>query len=314
MGTLRRRNNKWHVQIRRKHYPSQTSTFNNKLAALRWVRNTEVKLEQNDVGLLRKDYPRLKSLIERYINTVSVKKRGYTAEKYHLKSLIRNKIARLPINLVTSQRLAEYRDERADKVEPSTLLRELNIIQHLFNIAIKEWGFAISNPCKMIAKPNGIKKRKRRLSNEEYNFLVKGNYPQQTLRNIIELAIETAMRRGEILNIKPEHIKEQTLLIPETKNGNPRTIPLTKRALYILENAQLPFPMSANAVRLAWDKLKKKGNIKDLHFHDLRHEAISRFFEKGLSIPEVALISGHKDVRMLFRYTHLKAEDIIEKL
>ena len=122
------------------------------------------------------------------------------------------------------------------------------------------------------------------------------------------------MRRGEILNIKQEHINEQTLLIPVTRNGHPRTIPLTKRALYILENTQLPFPMSANAVRLAWDRLKKKGNIKDLHFHDLRHEAISRLFEKGLSIPEVALISGHKDVRMLFRYTHLKAEDILRKL
>ena len=152
------------------------------------------------------------------------------------------------------------------------------------------------------------------MTNDEYNFLVKGNYPQQTLRNIIELALETAMRRGEILNIKQEHIKGQTLLIPVTKNGHPRTIPLTKRALYILENTQLPFPMSANAVRLAWDRLKKKGNIKDLHFHDCRHEAISRFFEKGLSIPEVTLISGHKDVRMLFRYTHLKAEDILRKL
>ncbi len=72
--------------------------------------------------------------------------------------------------------------------------------------------------------------------------------------------------------------------------------------------------MSSNAVRLAWNKLKKKRNINNLHFHDLRHEAISRFFEKGLSIPEVALISGHNDVRMLFRYTHLKAEDIVNKL
>ena len=70
------------------------------------------------------------------------------------------------------------------------------------------------------------------------------------------------MRRGEILNIQQEHIKGQTLLIPESKNGHPRTIPLTKKALYILENTQLPFPMSANAVRLAWDRLKKKGNIK----------------------------------------------------
>ena len=72
--------------------------------------------------------------------------------------------------------------------------------------------------------------------------------------------------------------------------------------------------MSPNAIRLAWERLKIKGNIKDLHFHDLRHEAISRFFEKGLSIPEVALISGHRDVRMLFRYTHLKAEDVLIKL
>jgi Site-specific recombinase XerD len=72
--------------------------------------------------------------------------------------------------------------------------------------------------------------------------------------------------------------------------------------------------MSPNAVRLAWERLKKKGDIKDLHFHDLRHEAISKLFEKGLSIPEVALISGHKDVRMLFRYTHLKAEDILLKI
>ena len=104
------------------------------------------------------------------------------------------------------------------------------------------------------------------------------------------------------------------MLIPQTKNGHPRTIPLTKRALYILNNTELPFPYTANALKLAWNRLKKKGNIEDLHFHDLRHEAISRFFEKGLSIPEVALISGHKDVRMLFRYTHLKAEDILRKL
>ena len=68
-----------------------------------------------------------------------------------------------------------------------------------------------------------------------------------------------------------------------------------------------------NKLRLALERIKKNGNIKDLHFHDLRHEAISRFFEKGLSMPEVALISGHKDVRMLFRYTHLKAHDVLKK-
>ena len=314
MATIRKRNGKWHVQIRRKNLPSQTCSFVNKRSALKWIRNTEIRLEQQTVGLLTKHFPTFKSLIEKYINTISIHKKGYILEKHHLTNLLKNKIIHLPINLVTAQHIATYRDERLKTVKSSTVLREFNIIQHMFSIAIKEWGITIANPFDLIRKPKGNFKRKRRLTETEYTFLVKGNYSQINLRNIIEVAIETAMRRGEILNIKPEHIKGQTLLIPETKNGHPRTIPLTKRALCILENTQLPFPMSANAVRIAWDKLKKKGKIKDLHFHDLRHEAISRFFEKGLSIPEVALISGHKDVRLLFRYTHLKAKDIISKI
>ena len=75
-----------------------------------------------------------------------------------------------------------------------------------------------------------------------------------------------------------------------------------------------PFPINDNAFRLAWDRLKRRAGLRDLRFHDMRHEAISRFFEQGLNIAEVALISGHKDPRMLFRYTHLKAKDVLKKL
>ena len=314
MATITRHYGKWQVQIRRINHPSQTQSFILKKDAEEWARKIEIQIQHDNFGIRPKNFPIFKEIVLKYINEVSINKKGYEVEKYHLKNLLEHSIALLPINRVTSQLFAKYRDERLKTVKSSTLLREINIIQHIFSIAIKEWGLPITNPCKMITKPNGNYRRERRLTEYEYNFLVKGNYPQQTLRYIIELAVETAMRRGEILNIKSEHIKGQTLLIPETKNGHPRTIPLTKRALYILENTQLPFPYTANAIRLAWDRLKKKGNIKDLHFHDLRHEAISRFFEKGLSIPEVALISGHKDVRMLFRYTHLKAEDILRKL
>ena len=72
--------------------------------------------------------------------------------------------------------------------------------------------------------------------------------------------------------------------------------------------------MTPNAFRLAWGRMMRRCEIDDLRFHDLRHEAVSRFFERGLSIPEVALISGHRDPRMLFRYTHLKPEDVAAKL
>jgi integrase len=109
-----------------------------------------------------------------------------------------------------------------------------------------------------------------------------------------------------------------------TKNGHPRTIPLSVRALAVLAslgnihpNEDRIFPLTCESVKLAWKRLTKRAKIDDLHFNDLRHEAVSRFFELGLTVPEVALISGHRDPRMLFRYTHLKAEDVgrrIEKL
>ena len=106
-----------------------------------------------------------------------------------------------------------------------------------------------------------------------------------------------------------------------SKNGESRTIPLSGGALQLLRDlgndrkeTENVFPITKTSAKLAWQRLIKRCGIKDFHFHDLRHEAISRFFEKGLSVAEVALISGHKDFRMLFRYTHLKAEDIALKL
>jgi integrase len=137
---------------------------------------------------------------------------------------------------------------------------------------------------------------------------------------IILTAIETGMRRGEIVNIWRANLDldQRTLHLPITKNGHPRTIPLSTKAVDIIRNVprtdERVFPITANALRLAWEKLRRRAGITNLHFHDLRHEAISRFFERGLSVPEVALISGHRDYRMLFRYTYLRAEDVAKKL
>ena len=314
MATISKHYGKWQAQIRIKDYPNKTKSFLLKKDAELWARQTEISLQKDDLGIKLKTYPTFIEIINRYLKEVSSLKKGYVNEKHHLSNILKENFIYLPRNKITPLYFAQYRDKRLQKVKSSTLLREFNILSHIFNVCMTEWDYEINNPLKKIKKPKANDRRERRLTEYEYNFLVKGNYLQQTLRYIIEFAIETGMRRGEILNIKQEHIKGQTLLIPETKNGHPRTIPLTKRALYILNNTELPFPYTPNALKLAWNRLKKKGNIKDLHFHDLRHEAISRFFEKGLSIPEVALISGHKDVRMLFRYTHLKAEDILRKL
>jgi integrase len=108
--------------------------------------------------------------------------------------------------------------------------------------------------------------------------------------------------------------------LPVTKNGHTRTIPLTQKSKQVLATieqippAQEVFQTSSETIKRSWKRAIERAGISDFHFYDLRHEAVSRFFELGLSIPEVALISGHRDTRMLFRYTHLKPEDVGTKV
>src|SRR5262249_49586462 len=132
--------------------------------------------------------------------------------------------------------------------------------------------------------------------------------------------VETGMRRGELLSLRWDDIDmaSRTVHLKMTKNGHPRTVPLSVAALEVVRRMpreeESVFRVTANAFRLAWERLKRKAGVTGLRFHDLRHEAVSRFFEKGLNVPEVASISGHRDPRMLMRYTHPKAEAIAQKL
>ena len=142
-----------------------------------------------------------------------------------------------------------------------------------------------------------------------------------SVKPLVELAIETTMRRGEMLSLqwRDADLERQTVFVAITKNGDSGQIPLSLKAISVISN--LPrdvggkvFPVSPNALRGVWRRTIKKLNIENLRFHDLRHEATSRFFEKGLNVMEVAAITGHKDLRMLQRYTHLRAEDLAKKL
>jgi len=145
--------------------------------------------------------------------------------------------------------------------------------------------------------------------------LLRGNRTTEKLRTIIEIALETGMRQSEILRIHPDHIRGQTLFIPIAKT-KPRLIPLTKRAVEILKNAPLPFNMDRYALGIRFRRLTKHYGIKDLHFHDLRHQSLSNFLlDKKLDVASTMLISGHKDPRMLLRiYNNLKIEDVAKKL
>jgi integrase len=168
--------------------------------------------------------------------------------------------------------------------------------------------------------------RKRRLEDGEEERLLaacdRGRTP--LLKQLVILAIETGMRRGELLGLRWEHVHlaKRIVHLPLTKNGESRDVPLSRRATDILTvlsehkrpNVEVVFPMTGNSVRLAFEHLRVRAKMSNFHFHDLRHEAITRLFERGLNIAEVSAISGHKELRMLQRYTHLRAVDLVARL
>jgi len=325
MATIRKRGSSWHVQVRRSGQPNITRSFKKKPDADAWARQTETKIDRRGLAPCRSDLERFTvgDLLRRYRDEVVVHKRSREAESHIIGVLLRHKIADYALAHITPDVFRTFRDERMKVVKAATLRRQLCILQHAFNVANREWGLPLfENPVAAISKPALDNPRERRLQDGELDTLLKGCSKSRVwwLSPVLQLALETAMRRGELLNIHRHHInfERRTLLVPVTKNGHARTIPLTEQAIDLLtsvthEGNKL-FPPSSNAFRLAWQRLKRRVGINDLRFHDLRHEAVSHFFEIGLSMPEVALISGHRDPRMLFRYTHLRAEDVVAKL
>ena len=325
MATIRRRGIAWQVQVRRQGHAPLSRTFRLKANAELWARQKEAEIDR---GVLPVDTRSLRShtladLLERYEATVVPRKRAADREHYMLRVILRHPIARLSLHRLTPVEVAKYRDDRLAVVSGDTVRRELAIVRHCLEVARTEWGFVLSsNPVRQVKLPRPSSPRERRTTADELERLLAACEATTCcwLPTIIQLAVETGMRRSELLGMRwvDVDLEAHTVFLPNTKNGHPRTVPLSPRALEIIRNTprcgNIVFGVSANAVRLAWERLKRRAGVSDLRFHDLRHEAVSRFFENGLNMPEVAAISGHKDPRMLMRYTHPKAEAISIKL
>lgn len=329
MATFKKRNGKWFVQVRRKSCPSQSRTFATKAEAQAWA----LSIENSNAHSLLSPVSQpphmaftLGDLIERYRQEVTPQKRSHHSEYARLGKILREDMCTKSFRDLAPTDLAAYRDRRVRLVSPATVVRELSLISHAIETARREWGLtSLENPVLLVRKPRFNNARHRRLQPGELEQLQSAI---STCRNpyvwpILHFAIETGMRRGEILNLKWRDVDlaSRTIFIPLTKTDKPRTIPLTQGALAILRDLTpstssdtCVFPVSSEAFKLAWRRVLQRSGLHDFHFHDLRHEAISRFFEIGLSMPEVALISGHRDPRMLFRYTHLQASNLANKL
>jgi len=327
MATIRRRSGGYNVQIRKQGYSNITKTFSSITTARKWAAGVEADMERR-LYIEVSDSITLLHLLTRYENDVIPLHKGGRVEGYRLRSLKKH-LGHLRLIHLSPHEVSKYRDIRLQIVSPASLKRELVILSRVLTIAAKDWGICIpKNPIPLVSLPKVDKGRTRRLEKGEQECLI----DDSEMGRIITLALETAMRRGEILNIKKSHINFSlcTLLIPTTKTDQPRTIPLSSTAISVLRSQlrtserlsggvislheEPLFTYSARGVSGAFLKRCRRSGIEDLHFHDLRHEATSRLFEKGLNPVEVATITGHKDTRMLMRYTHLRAENLVERL
>lgn len=236
-------------------------------------------------------------------------------------------------------RLAGDPDENG-KLRPrsnNTVRLELALLGHLFTVAIKEWGIGLPfNPVSNIRRPAPGSGRNRRLTPEEQTRLLQAvdKHSNPMFGWIVRIAVQTGMRLSEIatLRIRQVDIERRVVRLEHTKNSSPRTVPLTAEATRVFTEA-LANPLRPAETELvffgepgrdgmrrpylfdkAWTDAKRAAGLEDFRFHDLRHEAVSRFVEAGLSDQEVSAISGHKSMQMLKRYTHLRAEDLVQKL
>lgn len=343
----------WKAVIRKSGFPTATKTFRTKRDAEDWARRTEDEMVRG-VYIQRAPAERMTvaDALKRYLAEVSPTKRPTSAmsDNRHSKPLIQQ-LGKYSLAALTPEIIATYRDDRLAGLDrkdakgkpapkprsPNTVRLDLALLGHMFNTAMKEWGLGLTyNPVQSIRRPTLPPGRERRLSigEEERLMAAVDAHSNPMLGWIVRIALETGMRSSEITTLRRSQVDTSRRIVRllETKNTLPRTVPLTSMAVdtfhQALVNPVRPIdtdliffgepgkdgqrrPYNFNKV---WLNIKESVGLKDLRFHDLRHEAVSRLVEGGLSDQQVAAVSGHKSMQMLRRYTHLRAEDLVDEL
>ena len=325
MGSIRTRQGRYQARVRRKGYATVTKTFTSREVAKRWIKSTEIAIERGE--FIRRTNMAVGEMLEKYANEYLPKLKGAAiSTQYRVRALKRH-FGDIALADLSTSHLAKYRDKRLKTVKLITVKCEMDVLRWVINVAITEWDVPLQeNPCSKMKWKNVDVPRDRVMSDDEEIRLLEHASPM--LGRMIVVAVESAMRLGEICNIRKRDINfhNQTLHIPQTKTDKPRTIPLSKRALKALTDQMRA---SGNVIQLAdrpifdvnrwteWNRftrLKEECGIEDLRFHDLRHEATSRLFERGFNVMEVASITGHENLKHLKRYTHIKPESLVARL
>jgi len=323
MAYIQKRGEAWRAQIRRKGYPIISATFDSKADAQRWATEIEGDMSRaRFVDIREAEQTSVADALRRYRREVTDTKKGARQESIRIDRWLEDGIAKKSLATLRSSDLAAWRDAQLrDGKAGNTVRLNLAIISHLYTIAIKEWGIqGITNPCASLRQPKPGKSRDRRPTASELTAVIEASATyHRELPIIIQLAVETAMRRSELVLLRRDSIRGKVAYLEDTKNGDRRSVPLSQTARDLI--ATLPtridgrlFGITPNLVSNYFPKSCKDCGITGLTFHDLRHEATSRLFEAGFNMMEVASITGHRTLSMLRRYTHLSPHDLADRM
>ena len=318
--------------VKRVGFKTISRNFDTKIGAKKWARAIERKLDQGEVF----DYSQasrltLRDLLDRYISENKHRaKKGWRMEEYRSGYIKEDTIADCNCLRLSSKHLVEFRDRRLKTVSNSTFNKDLSFLSQVIETAIHDWeiGFP-SNPCKTVKRKADPKPRSRVFKGDEEHRLLAAcvlvnihGKSNPYLKPMVQFAIETAVRKGELFKIKYNDIDFDNCLLHlyETKNSEDRVVPLSSKAIMILKSMPRRldgkvFPLTRDTLKSWWKTAKKKAKIKDFRWHDLRRVACSRLFEKGLGVEQVQAISGHKDPTILLNtYTRVDPGKLVKRL
>ena len=334
MATIRKRaNGTWQAIIRKTGFKAQSKTFTTKRLATDWAKGHEAEIQNGsapDVSALRKET--VGALFERFRDEVCPKRLHGKREIPALDRLLKHDLALVRLDQDIAEALRKYTEKRSAVVAAGTVLRELSLIGGVFSVAIKKWGVPLKvSPYTLIEKPSAPRGRDTTWTSEDIAELFKKigpvDFPPKELKDyvpvVVELALETAMRRGEILESFTAadcHLDEAWLRLEKTKNGDKRDVPLSKRAIEILRpfvkiaGDKPVFPVAPNSIQRTVTEAKASIGLGHKRFHDLRHTAATNLSTKLSNVLELSAVTGHRSLQSLKRYYNPKASDLAAKL
>jgi integrase len=305
----------------------EAETFDRKQAANAWIVKREAELKRPG-GLEQKEDPLLAAVIDRYVDESKNPVSGTKAQV--LKTIKNSDLGETRCSHITSHKLVAFARDLTKTVEPQTCGNYFSHLSNIFTLARPAWGYPLSrqefdDAVTVIKKLGLIRKgneRNRRPTLDELDRLmehfvrIRENRPSSIpMHKIVAFAMFSTRRQEEITLLRWDDLEEDRMLVrdmkhPGDKKGNNVYCELPPEALAIVKSMphdeERIFPYSTDAISASFTRACKILGIDDLRFHDLRHEGISRLFEMGRTIPQVAAVSGHRSWSSLKRYTHIR--------